>query len=193
MSDKDQTGIHPLLTVVAALVIFVSVVGGYVWFNNKPPADAGEVVSVSAYPIHRELSTGSALGGISGGPNVYDELIVIADVRITSKTNEPTSLFEVWGDVTLANGDTQRCLAANATDYHKVFIAYPDLAPQQKSPLPRGATVAPGQQIEGQLIFHYPITKQQWDQKNSFDIDIEFTHQKDLVLHVTPDGTGNAK
>lgn len=193
MSDRDQTGIHPLLTVVAAIVIFVAVVGGYVWFNNKPPADAGEVVSVSAYPIHRELSTGSALGGISGGANIYDELIVIADVRISSKTNVPTSLFEIWGDVTLDNGDSQRCLAANNTDYHKVFIAYPDLASQQKTPLPRGATIAPGQQIDGQLIFHYPISKQQWDQKKTFDIDVEFTHEKDLVLHVSGGGSGSSK
>jgi hypothetical protein len=91
----------------------------------------------------------------------------------------------MWGDVTLADGTTQRDLAANETDFHNVFVAYPALAPQQKAPLQRDITMTPGQQVDGQVIFHFPITKQQWDQRKSFAVTIDFLHQDPLVMATT--------
>ena len=182
MSDRNAAGTLPLFAGLAAVVVAVACIGTYVWVNEKPPVHAGQVLSVTAFPIHRELSTGSGLGGVNGGANVYDETIVIANVRIKSQTDMPLFLHDMYGDVTLANGDIQRDLAASGSDFRKVFVAYPSLASQQKQPMPRGITLAPGQQIEGQMVFHYPISKQDWDSRKSFDIDVEFIHQKDLIL-----------
>ena len=127
MSERSESGIHPLLTVLAAIVIAVGVIGSYVWATYTGPVHAGQVVSVSAYPIHRELSTGSGLGGLNGGANIYDEVIVIADVKIKSTTKLPLFLHEMWGEVTLPNGDVIQSLAASGEDYRKVFVAYPAL------------------------------------------------------------------
>jgi hypothetical protein len=191
MSDEtNQAGNHPLFVGLAATLIVVCCIGAYVWINYAPPVHAGQVLSVSAYPIHRELSTGSALGGLTGGPNVYDELIVIANVHIKNQAKIPLFLHDMWGDVTLPDGDVERSLAASPTDYRKVFVAYPQLAPQQKSPVLRDTTLSPGQEVEGQLIFHYPISAQQWNDRKGFDTVIEFLHQKDLVLHSMPNTTG---
>lgn len=193
MSDRSEAGNHPLFTVLAATLLVVCCIGAYVWINNKPPVHAGEVVSISAYPIHRELSTGSGLGGVNGGPNVYDEVIVIANVRIKSQTKLPLFLHDMYGDVTLADGDTQRCLAASKTDYRKVFIAYPGLAAQQKTPVSRDITLSPGQEVEGQMVFHYPISEQQWDSRKNFDVVVGFIHQKNLVLHTEPQSAGKSQ
>lgn len=189
MTDRSEAGIHPMFTALAATLIVVCCIGAYVWINNKPPVHAGQVVSISTYPIHRELSTGSALGGIDGGTNVYDEMIVIANVKIRSQTKLPLFLHDMYGDLTLENDETQRDVAASASDAQKVFIAYPTLAPQQKAPLQRDITLSPGQEVEGQLIFHYPISAQQWNQRKGFDIVIGFIHQKNLVLHTMAGGT----
>ena len=183
---EERSSIHPLVAVVGAIVIAVGLVGTYVWVTWTGPVHKGEVVSVSAYPIHRELSTGGGLGGLQGGPNVFDEVIVLADVKITSTTKLPLFLHEVSADVTLGNGDVIECLAASGDDYKKVFIAYPELAAQRKEPLPRGITMTPGQVVEGQAIFHYPITKQAWDGRRAFDITVGFVNQKSLVLHTMP-------
>lgn len=179
---KTDSGIHPVVAAVAAVVIVVAIVGGYVWYNTKPPVHTGQLVSITAYPIHRELSTGNALGGLAGQKDVYDEEIVIANVRIKSNTQLPLFLHDMWADVTLPDGSQQRSTAASSNDYRAVFIAYPTLAPQQTKPVMRDITMTPGQEVEGQLIFHYPISGQQWDQRKDFQIHIEFTHQKDLVL-----------
>jgi hypothetical protein len=189
MSESERTGFHPLLVVVAAIVIVVGVIGTYVWVTYTGPVHSGQVVSVSAYPIHRELSTGSGLGGLQGGPNVYDEVIVIADVKVKSTTKLPLFLHDMWGEVTLPSGDVLQSLAASGEDYKKVFVAYPALEAQKKTPMPRGITMKPGQEVEGQLIFHYPITQKDWEGRKQFDVVIGFINQKNLVLHTMPGGS----
>ena len=79
-------------------------------------------------------------------------------------------------------GEEHRSLAANATDFNRVFVAYPQLVPLKQQPLLRDITIPAGETVEGQLIFNYPITKDQWDLRRSFDVTISFNHQKDLVL-----------
>jgi hypothetical protein len=186
MSDRDQAGAHPAFAAIAATFIVIAILGGYVWYNTKPPVHAGQLVSITAYPIHRDLSTGSSLGGLAGQKETYDEEIVIATIRIKSQTEMPLFLHDMWADVTLADGTTQRSSGASPSDYHNVFIAYPTLAPKQTSPVLRDTTMTPGQILDGQVIFHYPITGQQWDQRKAFKISVQFLHQKDLELDETP-------
>jgi len=186
MSDRDQAGAHPAFAAVAATFIVIAILGGYVWYNTKPPVHAGQLVSITAYPIHRELSTGSALGGLAGQKDIYDEEIVVANVHIKSQTEMPLFLHDMWADVTLADGTTQRSSGASPSDYHNVFIAYPTLAPKQTSPVLRDTTMTPGQTLDGQIIFHYPISGQQWDQRKDFKISVQFLHQKDLELDEAP-------
>lgn len=183
MSERNGSSIHPVFAVIAAIVISAGIIGIYLWVTWTGPVHAGEVTSLYAYPIHRELSTGSGLGGVNGGPNVTDEVIVIANVRIKSTTKLPLFLADSYGNLTLASGDVQQSLAASGSDFRKVFVAYPDLAPQQKAPVPRDITMTPGQVVEGQLIFHFPITAAQWNGRKGFDVDIRFIHQNDLILH----------
>jgi hypothetical protein len=186
MSERNGTGFHPLLVVLVAIVIVVGVIGTYVWVTWTGPVHAGQVVSVSAYPIHRELSVGGGLGGLKGQPNVKVEVIVIADVKVKSTTKLPLFLHDMWGEVTMPNGDVLQSLAASGEDYKKVFIAYPALEAQKETPMPRGITMTPGQEIEGQLIFHYPITQKDWEGRKQFDVVIGFINQKNLVLHTMP-------
>jgi hypothetical protein len=188
MSERSGSGFYPLLTVLAAIVIAASIIGAYVWVTYTGPVHRGQVVSVSAYPIHRELATGGGLGGLQGQPNIYDEVIVIADVKIKSTTKLPLYLHEMWGEVTLPNGDVVQSLAASGEDYRKVFVAYPVLETQKKTPMPRDITMTPGQEVEGQMIFHYPITQKDWEGRKQFDVIVGFINQKNLVLHTMPEG-----
>jgi hypothetical protein len=191
MSDKNGSSIHPVFAVVAAIVLSAGIIAAYMWATWTGPVHAGEVTSLYAYPIHRELSTGSGLGGVSGGPNITDEVIVIANVRIRSTTKLPLFLQDMYGNLTMPNGQVEQSLAASGSDYRKVFVAYPALAQQQKAPLPRDITMAPGQVVEGQMVFHFPVTEAQWNGRKGFDVDIRFIHQNDLILHTgPPQGSG---
>jgi hypothetical protein len=186
MSEETKSS-NAWLSVGGAFVLVVLAIGAYVWINNKPPVHVGEVLSVNTYPIHRDLSTGQASGvrteGVLGHGDTYDEMIVLADVRIKNQTDIPLFLHDMWGVVNLPDGD-QRSLAASQTDFTKVFVAYPDLRPLRKEPLQRDLTLAPGQQVEGMVVFNYQISKAEWDSRTGMDLTFTFTHQKALVLHV---------
>lgn len=136
MSERNGSSIHPLFAVIAAIVVSAGIIGAYLWATWTGPVHSGDVTSLYAYPIHRELSTGSGLGGVNGGPNITDEVIVIANVRIKSTTKLPLFLSDMFGNLTLPNGEVEQSLAASGSDYRKVFVAYPALDSQQKAPIP---------------------------------------------------------
>ena len=184
---EERSGIHPVVAALVAVALVIVIVGAYVWINTKPPVHSGGLVSVVTYPIHRELSTGSAIGGLAGQKDIYDEEIVLTNVHIRSTADIPLFLHDMWADVTLADGTLEHSTGASTNDYHDAFVAYSALAPKQTTPVLRDTTVRPGQDIFGQMIFHYPITAQQWDQRKDFKVYVSFLHQKDLVLPAAAD------
>lgn len=179
--------------VAATVVLVVLAIGAYVWIKHIPPVHAGKVLSIDVYPIHRELSTGPVNGsktdGLQGEPEIYDQLIVLANVRIKNQTDIPIFLHDMWGLVHLQNGEDERSLAASARDFDKVFAAYPDLKPLRKDPLPRDLTLAPGQQVDGMVIYNFPISKVQWDSRQDLEMRFSFLHQNALVLDQPPNNT----
>jgi hypothetical protein len=190
MSEEKITSKAWFPVAAASSVLVVLALGAYLWIHFTPPVHSGQVLSIDVYPIHRELSTGPLNGaktdGLQGQPDIYDQLIVLANVRIKNQTNIPLFLHDMWGVVHSQNDEDQRSLAASARDFDKVFIAYPDLKPLRKDPLPRDLTLAPGQQAEGMVIYNFPISKAQWDSRSDLEMRFSFLHQTSLVLDVPP-------
>lgn len=173
---------HPVLRVIAGAVITLLVIAAYVYFNEKPPVVSGEILHLTAYPIHRESHTRIfATQSTAPAENTFDQVIVIADVRLHNQSEGPLFLSDMSALLKLPT-EEDRSLAAIVSDYNRVFIAYPQLAPMKQQPLLRDTTIPAGATAEGQLVFNYPITKEQWDQRQSLNLVLSFTHQKDLVL-----------
>lgn len=156
-------------------------IAAYVYFNEKPPAAAGEVTHLTAYPIH-QVSNAIPEGSRAARVELnFDEIIVIAQVRLHNQSDGPLFLSDMAALLSLP-GEEHRSLAASPNDYNRVFVAYPQLASMKQQPLLRDTTIPAGQTVEGQLVFNYPITKDQWDLRRSLDITLSFLHQKDLTL-----------
>ena len=113
--------------------------------------------------------------------NKFDEIIVIADVRLHNQSEGPVFLADMAAMLKLPT-EEDRSLAASTSDFNRVFVAYPALAPMKQQPMLRDITIPAGATVEGQLVFNYPITKEQWDQRQSLNLVLSFTHQKNLVL-----------
>jgi hypothetical protein len=179
-SAEGRSG-NPIPKILAALAVVVAAIAAYVYFNEKPPVAVGEVIRLTAYPIHRvsnAIPEGSRAARVELN---FDEIVVIAQVRIHNQSDGPLFLSDMAALLSLP-GEEHRSLAASAGDYNRVFIAYPQLIPMKQQPLLRDTTIPAGESVEGQLIFNYPITKDQWDLRRSLDITLSFLHQKDLTL-----------
>lgn len=181
-AEGGGSGSNPVLRVLIAALIVVLVIGAYVFFEEKPPVVVGEIMHLTAYPIHRESSASIfATRSIAPVETKFDEIIVIADVRVHNQSQGPVFLADMAALLKLPTED-DRSLAANASDFNRVFVAYPQLATMKQQPLLRDTTIAAGATAEGQVVFNYPITREEWEQRKSLDLTLSFTHQKDLVL-----------
>jgi hypothetical protein len=191
MSEENSPARIPLI-ILAAVVIPIAVVAAYVLINREPVPYAGQVVSLNVYPIHRDLSQSTTTEGVGGQNDVFDEILLLADVRITNTAKIPLYVHDMWAVVDLPD-EAEHSTAVSGSDFDKVFIAYPDLKQYQKPPLERDTTIQPGQQVEGMMIFSYQISKAKWDSRSGTDLSISFLHQNPLVMHVAnqPTTAGN--
>ena len=170
-----------VLKVLAAAAITVLVIAAYVYFNEKPPVATGEVRHLSVYPVHRLANPGAGMQGMVGVEQKVDQVIVIAQVRLRNQSKGPLFVFDMFGQLGLPDQQL-RSLAATTSDFDRVFVAYPQLASMKQPPLLRDTTIPAGATIDGELIFNYPITREQWDARRSMDVTVQFLHQKDLVM-----------
>src|ERR1700748_1167621 len=134
MSEEMNSGKRALLIVTVATVIVVLAIGAYVYIGEKPPVAAGQIVKLDVTPIHTETRVGSPDQGTGGGIETYDQLLVLADVKIRNQTNIPRFLHDMWGNLSTADGEETRSLGAAKNDFQQVFLAYPQLAPFKQQP-----------------------------------------------------------
>ena len=182
MPEEANSTKRALVIVLIAAVIVVVTIAAYVYIDEKPPALTGQIVKLDVTPIHTEMRVGAGAQGVQGGLDTYDQLLITAEVQVHNQAKYPVYLHDMWSNLTTSSGDQQRSLAANKIDFQSVFVAYPQMASLQQQPLLRDITLQPGQSTEGLIVFHYPITKDQWDSRRSFQAVMDFTNQKNLIL-----------
>jgi hypothetical protein len=186
MPEEMSSTKRALLIVLAATVVVVVAIATYVFIEEKPPSVAGQIIKLDVTPIHTEMRVGAGAQGIQGGVDTYDQLLITAEVQVRNQAKYPLYLHDMWSKLTNSAGDEQRSRAANKTDFQSVFVAYPQMAALKQEPLLRDLTLQPGQSAQGLVIFHYPITKDQWDARQHFEAVIDFTNQKSLMLPWPP-------
>ncbi|HTV04764.1 MAG TPA: hypothetical protein VME86_05305 [Acidobacteriaceae bacterium] len=183
MSEETKS-YHPWFTIFAAIIIVAAATAAYVYFARIPTPYAGQILSVNIYPIHQNLDQPTSVQGIGGEGDVFNEVLVLANVRVNNVAKIPLYLQDM-SLVTSFPGETDTSSAASASDFDKLFIAYPDLAKYKKPPMLRNITIQPGQKIEGMMVFNYQMDKAKWDTNTGMDIHLSFIHQNPLVLHVS--------
>lgn len=183
MSEETRS-YFPWKPVVVAFIVATVAVAAYFYIGRVPDPYSAKLVSLNVYPIHRDYKSPTTVQGIGGQNETYDEVLVLADVRINNISKKvPLYLNDMSANVELPD-ETQRSSAVSASDFDKLFIVYPDLKQYQKPMLLRDTTIQPGQSVEGLMIFSYQINQQQWQSATAMNINVHFIHQKPLVIAV---------
>jgi hypothetical protein len=168
-------------TVAVAAILVTTALAIFVYFVRRPPVAAGEVTEVNYYPVHSTIGGGGP-DGMQGSNETYDQLLILAKVRVRNQTNIPVFLQDISITVTMPDGSEQMNVAAGARDADRVFQAFPSLDSLRSAPFDRDATLSPGQSTEGLAIFSFPFTRQQWDSRKAANIVVSLIHQDNLTI-----------
>jgi hypothetical protein len=166
------------LSAVALLTLIIALLVAY-W--QKTPMVTGEIVQVWAHPRHLQTSGVDA----NGEPKVqeqFDQVLVFAHVKLRNQSKVPLYLENVLANVKLADGSVLSVSAGSAGQYDEVFLVYPELAPLHASSLSPRATIAPGQSVDGNILWAFNLTKKDWDARKSLDFTCNFHFQDSLML-----------
>jgi hypothetical protein len=165
--------------VVAAVVVSI-LIALYFWGARNPPAATGEIVQVWAHPRHIE-SSGLDANGAPMAKDSFDQVLVIARVRLHNQGKQPLFMHEILANARLDDG-IHSSYAAIVADYERIFQAYPELAALHGKALSPHATIDPGETVEGDFISSFRLTKQQWDARKELNFTFDFQYQPSLVL-----------
>ena len=167
--------------VIAALVMTIAI-AIYVYLGQKPPVAAGEVLTMNLYPVHTLINSGGGSEGMPGQGEYYDQLLILAKVKVRNQTDIPLFLQDVASTIKLPDGSEQVNTTAGDKDMDRVFQAYPSLSYLRAEAIHRDITLSPGESAQGLCIFNFPITKEQWDTLQSAKVVVSFMHQKNLEI-----------
>jgi hypothetical protein len=177
---------HPfksaLKTIIIAAIVVSIALGLYVYLGQKPPVAAGEILTMNLYPVHALVNNGGGAEGMPGQGEYYDQLLILAKIRIRNQTDIPLFLQDISATIKLPDGSEQVNVTASDKDMDRVFQAYPSLSYLRADSIRRDVTLTPGQSVQGLTIFNFPITKEQWDTLQSAKVVVSFMHQKNLEL-----------
>ena len=171
---------HVILASIAAAVLVTIAIAIYVVAGQKPPAATGEILQVWAHPMH-SVTSGFDANGETMAKESFDHVLVFTRVRLHNQSKQPIFLHQIATNATLDDG-VHTSYAATATDYNRVFLAYPDLASLKGTALPIEATLEPGQTLEGETVSSFRITKQQWDARKDLSYTFAFQYLPSLKL-----------
>lgn len=179
------------ISIIVALLLIGLVVAGFYYFDTPPPASQGKILSLDVFPIHNVSGGGIIADGISGQPETFDEVILLANVAIKNTAKVPEHLFDLNSYLYMPDSTIYQNGASSHKDFDRLFMAYPQFKPKEGNPLRRDTVLAPGQQVTGQIVFHYPITLQQWKNRTKLHIIINWSHQDNLILNLKGDATSS--
>jgi hypothetical protein len=164
--------------VIAAVLVSVAI-AVYFIAGQKPPAVTGEIVSVWAHPQHTETS-GLDANGAPMPKEVFDQVLVFAEVRLHNQSNQPLFLLNILTNSTLQDG-IHSSYAASQSDYDRIFLAYPDMPVPHGPGLPLSLSLDPGQSVDGTFVSSFRLTKEQWDQRKDLNFSFSFRYQPVLI------------
>jgi hypothetical protein len=89
----------------------------------------------------------------------------------------PLLLNDITVILTAPDGTQTTASAANKKDLPNLYVTFPALKPVVSDPILRGTKLQSGGEVDGMVLFTFPITQAVWDQRKSAVISFDFINQ----------------
>jgi hypothetical protein len=171
---------HPIAAGIFAAVLVSLAIAGYFIANIKPPVLTGEIEQVWVHPQHTETS-GFDANGASMAKETYDQVFVFALIKLKNQSDKPLFLRNIMTNATFDDG-IHSSYAATASDYDRIYLAYPNMPVPHGKALSPQVTIPPGQTVEGTIASAFRLTEQQWGARKSLDFTVGLQYQPSFTL-----------
>ena len=141
---------------------------------------AGEGSQVWAHAVHT-LNTPIDANGVQTAGEVFDQVLVFANVRVRNQSDQPIVLREMMTNVTLPDGP-RSSLVAGPSDYDRIFIGYPELKGLKSKTLLRETIIQPNEVLDGMVVSSFHVSKEDWAARKDLSFTFQFKFHPDLVL-----------
>jgi galactitol-specific phosphotransferase system IIC component len=175
---------HIVWASVAAAIVVTIVIAIYVIAGEKPPVANVEIIDVWAHPMH-EVTPAFDAAGASVSATTFDQVLVFTHVRLRNQSKGPIFLHQIMTDVSHPDGSVDTSYATTASQYERIFQAYPDLRPWHNTPINTELTLEAGQTAEGTFVSSFRMTKEQWDGRKALDFVFGFRYQPEVKAVAT--------
>jgi len=173
---------HVVWATIAAAVLVSAAIALYVIAGEKPPVASGEILEVWAHPMHTVTPSFDA-NGDAMSQSTFDQVLVFARVRLHNQSKVPLFLHQILANVSHPDGNIDSSYAASASQYERVFLAYPELAQWRTPALSTDDfTLEPGQTVEGTFVSSFRMAREPWDARKALDFTFNFRYQKPVKL-----------
>jgi hypothetical protein len=172
---------HIAIAAIAATVVVSIAIAIYVIAGEKPPVANVQIVDIWAHPMH-EVTPAFDAAGAAVSQSTFDQVLVFTHVRLQNQAKNAISLHQILTNVTLPDGTIDSSFATTASQFVRIFKAYPDLAPWFSQPLNTEMTLEPGQTAEGTFVSSFRMTKEQWDGRKALDFTFGFRYQPEVKV-----------
>ena len=182
--DRARWTLPPVVPVLIAFAIVLSVVGIYSYHARPGLISQGKIVAFKTYPIHTETARTIDRSGIVAEPDKYDQMLVMAHINLKdmSKT-KPLYIKSIDAKLTTADqGELTNTQAARG-DQDQFFAYYKQLADFKLDPLLAEQKLNPGEEVTGLAMFSFGVSPDAWKSRKDFAITITFYDQNPIILH----------
>jgi hypothetical protein len=171
---------HPIAATIFAAVLVSMAIAGYFIAGLKPPPLTGQVETVWVHQQHTQTK-GFDANGAPIPSDTFDQVYVFALIKLHNQSDKPLFVHQIMTNATLNDG-IHTSYAATASDYDRVFLAYPDMPVPHGKALSPDTTIEPGQTVEGSVVSAFRLTKLEWDARKDLNFTIGVQYQPNLLL-----------
>ncbi len=163
--DKAKWRLPPWQPVAVALAIVAIVVALLSFTTRAKPPGSGGIQNVAAVPI-----------------GAGDNVLVAVTLTLSNTSQKPLWIHDIKGRLKTDKGEFSDD-AATAVDSERYFQAFPDLKQNALAIMKPEDKIAPGGQQQGTVMFSFPVTKDQFEQRKELSVSVQpYDQPKPVVL-----------
>ncbi|MDE1155517.1 MAG: hypothetical protein PW735_07265 [Acidobacteriaceae bacterium] len=180
LSLAPEPNRSPLKALVIAACVLV-LVALAIFFLNPRKVSELTVTQAEVFAPHTrmnsmQLNTGMRVLGTT--PEERDDLYIVATVKLENKLRLP--IYYSWAEAKLVDPTDAEAQAnlITGSDLTNLETSFPNLKPLLPHPLHDGDEAAPGQTLQGQVLFLFPrLNADQWKSRKRATLTLNLAHQ----------------